>query len=102
MQVRAKETCFIDGTRRRKGDVFEYDGTPGGPIEAADGNKSQPQETKRDEGPTRKEIMAQLDQAGVKYGTNDNKDALQALLDQARREAAPASSGAPDKSQPQE
>lgn len=101
MQVRAKETCFIGGARRREGEVFEFDGTPSGPLEAADGSKpqSQPQEAKKDDGPTRKELMAQLEAAGVKYGSNDNKDALQALLNEARKEAAPASSGAPDKSQ---
>lgn len=27
MQVRAKETCFLDGHRRRAGQVFEFEGT---------------------------------------------------------------------------
>lgn len=100
MQVRAKEACFIGGARRRKGEVFEYGGTPSGPIEAADGSQPAPKEKEKakDEGPTRKEIMAQLEAAGVKYGNNDNKDALLALLNAARKEAAPASSDAPDKS----
>lgn len=102
MLVRAKEICFIGGARRRKGAVFEFDGTPSGPIEAAGGKAVDVPTPKADDGPTRKELMAQLEAAGVKYGSNDNKDALQALLNEARKEAAPASSGAPDKSLPQE
>lgn len=37
-----------------------------------------------DLGPTRKEIMAQLDAAGVKYKSTESKAALQALLDQVK------------------
>lgn len=99
MLVRAKETCFVGGARRRQGQVFEYDGKVEGPIEPADGSAPPPQKkAKEEDGPTRKEIMAQLDAAGVEYGSNDNKASLLALLNDAREKAAPASSGAPDKS----
>lgn len=106
MLVEAKEMCFIDGHRRRPGARFEYASPEGEQLPkclvAVGGSKPAQDKTRRDDGPTRKELMAQLDAAGVDYGSNDNKDALQALLSENQRKFAPGSSTAPDKSQPKE
>lgn len=97
MQVRAKVTCFIGGARRKAGAVFEYNGEAEGPIEAVDAPAEIKPEAEVPE-PTRSELKARLDQAGVKYGANDNKETLSKLLAEATAEIAPASSGVPSKS----
>jgi hypothetical protein len=106
MLVEAKDMCFIGGHRRRPGTRFELALPEGEDLPKClfivGGDKREDRQTKREEGPTRKELMLQLEAAGVKYGTNDNKDALQALLNEATKAAAPGASGASDKSQPKE
>ena len=47
--------------------------------------------------PSKKEIMAQLSAAGIKYNATQTADALFALLTKAKKAAAPAASTAPSK-----
>ena len=100
MKVRALADCFIGGSRRKKGTVFDVaESEVTGPIEKLEDDKPvQPVKTPDDTGPTKNDIIAQLEAAGVKFNVNDNKATLKALLDEAVKVAAPASSGAPDKS----
>jgi hypothetical protein len=100
MLVRAKEACFIDGYRRRAGAEFDYKGTPLPAHLVPVGGTPPAAATAPDkEGPTKKELQAQLDAAGVKYAVNDTKDELVAALNAAKAKAAPAAATAPDKSQ---
>jgi len=98
MKVRALKTCFVDGSLRKAGAVFEYLGEPDTTLECAETTapvvvSSPPAH----EGPTKKELQAQLEAAGVKYAVNDIKDELIAALNAAKAKAAPAASTAPDK-----
>jgi len=75
MKVIATETGFYNKRRIYPGEVFEFAGEKCGkwfaPVDsvAAKGKD----EVKNDDGPTRKEMMVQLDQDGVKYDKNMNK-----------------------------
>lgn len=37
MRVKAKETCFVNGHRRRAGEIFDYDGPDARFLEAVNG-----------------------------------------------------------------
>lgn len=102
MKLRATERIFVEGALREEGEVFEakrrwkYTELVGGGEDAKPAGKNASligSET----GPTRKEIMAQLDLAGVQYKGNASKAELEDLLAATRKTIAPASSGAPSK-----
>jgi hypothetical protein len=98
MLVKAKETVFVGGSRRKAGAIFEYSGeiTPQLELVKADAPIEVKAATETPE-LTRNEIKLQLDQAGIKYATNDTKDTLLSLLNGAKSEVAPAATSAPSK-----
>jgi hypothetical protein len=98
--VKALETVFVEGSRRKKGEVFEYSGKLGPALEVVEGDAAPTVEieAEKKEGPTKKELQSQLDAAGIKYGRNDNKETLTSLLNEAKAKFAPAASQVPDKS----
>jgi len=96
MKVIATETGFYNKRRIYPGEVFEFAGEKCGkwfaPVDsvAAKGKD----EVKNDDGPTRKEMMVQLDQAGVKYDKNMNKADLLELLKATVQSYLPGASAA--------
>ena len=96
MIVRFTKACFMDGAIRPAGTTYPLPkGKRFNPkIMVAD--KDEPKEepapkvrnSQWDEGPTRKELMAQLDLAGIKYKPTGNKAYFQGLLDEVKPAAA--------------
>lgn len=82
--VRAKETVFYDGHRRRAGDVFEFNGK-------IEGNKAielvaeteVKEEVKEPVKPTIEQLREKLNGYGVKFGPNTSYDKLAALVAEA-------------------
>lgn len=102
MKVIITKECFLGGAIRKVGSPYVLpEGMKFNPkIMKEFGAEEESPETEEEspETVTKKEIMAQLDIAGIEYKTTQNKTELQALLDETKRQVAPASSGAPDKS----
>ena len=97
MRVIAKETGFYGGKLRRPMEEFEFTGEKLGKWMIPVGEVKK-DEAKKDDEPTRKEIMIQLESAGVEFKPTMNKPELLALLEETLKKLNPAGSGAPDKS----
>ena len=98
MEVVAIQPCFVQGGFRNTGDRFDYTGKlfkgqlPKSLVRA-DGKEIVKESVKvNDEGPTRKEIMAQLDLAGVEYKQAMNREELLSLLGDVVKKVSPGSS----------
>jgi hypothetical protein len=103
MLVKAKETLFIDGSRRKAGAVFEYSGEMTDLLEVVDAVKPAitTQDTNELAEPdtssiTKKELQRELDAAGVKYKFTDNKETLMSLLAEVKTKVV-GFAGAPSK-----
>lgn len=101
MKVIATENGFYKGRLVKAMEEFEFTGkklgkwmAPAGSVE----EKGKAEEKGKDEGPTRKEIMTQLEAAGVEFKPSMNKPELMALLEETLKKLNPAGSDAPDKS----
>lgn len=96
MRVIAKEEGFYKGVLVKPMEEFEFDGEKCGkwfvPVDGDTEEEPTTPTQDTEEEPTRKEIMVQLDQAGVKYLANDNKATLLELLKDAVNKVSP---GAP-------
>lgn len=97
MRVIAKESGFYGGKLRKAMEEFEFKGTKLGKWMAPVGTVEEKEKSK-DEGPTRKEIMTQLEAAGIEFKPTMNKPELLALLEETMKKLNPAGSDAPDKS----
>ncbi len=97
--VKALTAVFVEGSRRKEGAVFTYNGplTPELELLAADKTPAAPIKTAA---PTlsNKEMKAQLDAAGIDYAGNASNQVLAGLLKEVQETVAPAASSAPDKS----
>jgi hypothetical protein len=97
MKVIAKEEGFYGGSLIKPMTEFEFNGEKPGKWMVPVGSKEsvvKPAENIEDNGPTRKEIMAQLEQAGVSFKPNMSKAELLDLLKSVIEKYAPGSSTA--------
>lgn len=93
MLVKALIDIFVEGSRRKAGVTFEYSGKVTDAMQVIEGELPKPVAVESDVPElTRRELMAQLDQAGIKYAANDNKEKLLSLLGGVKAEIAPAMS----------
>jgi hypothetical protein len=100
MKVRFTKDCFMDSAIRPAGSTYNLPARVKfnpkimvlAPMEDPDEVVAKP--VAWDEGPTKKEMMAQLDAAGIKYKPMGNKAYLKGLLDEAQ---PPGTSQAPSK-----
>lgn len=96
MQLRATKPIFVDGALRHAGEVFEGS-RRWKHTEPVCGEAKKETATQKPKDFDRKAAMAELTAAGVKFKGNSSNDELKELLEQTRKEFAPASSGAPSK-----
>ena len=98
MKVIATESGFYGGALRKPMEEFEFRGKKPGKWMVPVGERQVEEIKEEEKGMTRKEIMAQLSAAGVKFETDSNKATLQDLFDKTMKKLNPAGSDAPDKS----
>lgn len=96
MLVKALETCFVEGSRRKAGAVFDYSGELTPLLEAVEGETVTVEKVEAPE-LNRRELMQALSIAGIKFAVTDNKEKMAALLAEAKAKAAPAATQVPSK-----
>ena len=82
MLVKALETCFVDGHRRKEGTVFEYTGKPCArlqPVKAGEAIEVKPQIVEI----STEEVKKRLGDYGVKFAPATGREKLLALLAEA-------------------
>jgi len=95
MKVVAIETGFYGGKRLYPGDKFEFTGEKCGKwFVPVDKKAPATEDAVTGDGPTRKELMVQLEQAGVPFKQTMNKAELLGLLKSTIESYAPGSSTA--------
>lgn len=79
MIVKAKQTVFYNGTRRRPGEVFEFNGKLSDAVELVSGDEK----PKAVEGPTIEQLREKLSLYGVKFHPNTGEKKLLEMIAEA-------------------